>query len=78
MGKGRAIGPMRGKNGIQLVALCGVRTITPPKPDFNMPSREQVERLVINDKYDKIEEDYLKIARENVYVEYRNANYAQQ
>jgi peptidyl-prolyl cis-trans isomerase SurA len=77
-GKGRAIGPMRGKSGIQLVALCGVRTITPPKPDFDMPSREQVERLVINDKYDKIEEDYLKIARENVYVEYRNANYAQQ
>jgi hypothetical protein len=37
-----------------------------------------VERLVINDKYDKIEEDYLKLAREKVYVEYRNANYAQQ
>lgn len=77
-GQGRAIGPMRGKDGIQLVALCGVRTITPPKPDFNMPTRQQVERLVINDKYDKIEEDYLKLAREKVYVEYRNANYAQQ
>jgi hypothetical protein len=69
---------MRGKDGIQLVALCGVRTITPPKPDFKMPTRQQVERLVINDKYDKIEEDYLKLAREKVYVEYRNANYAQQ
>jgi peptidyl-prolyl cis-trans isomerase SurA len=77
-GQGRAIGPMRGKDGIQLVALCGVRTITPPKPDFKMPTRQQVERLVINDKYDKIEEDYLKLAREKVYVEYRNANYAQQ
>jgi peptidyl-prolyl cis-trans isomerase SurA len=77
-GEGRAIGPMRGKAGIQLVALCGVRTITPPKPDFKMPSREQVERLVINDKYDKLEEDYLKQARDRVYVEYRNPNYAQQ
>ena len=77
-GKGRAVGPMRGKDGIQLIALCGVRNISPPKPDFEMPTREQVERMVINDKYDKIEEDYLKLARENIYVEYRNANYAQQ
>jgi len=77
-GEGRAIGPMRSKAGIQLVALCGVRTITPPKPDFKMPSREQVERLVINEKYDKLEEGYLEEARERVYVEYRNPNYAQQ
>jgi peptidyl-prolyl cis-trans isomerase SurA len=77
-GEGRAIGPMRGKAGIQLVALCGVRTITPPKPDFKMPSREQVERMVVNEKYDKLEEDYLKLARDRVYVEYRNPNYAQQ
>jgi peptidyl-prolyl cis-trans isomerase SurA len=77
-GQGRAVGPMRGKDGIQLVALCSVRTITPPKPDFKMPTREQVERMVINDKYDMLEEDYLKVAREKVYVEYRNANYAQQ
>jgi hypothetical protein len=33
-----------------------------------------VERLVINDKYDEIEENYLKQAREKVYVEYRGAN----
>jgi peptidyl-prolyl cis-trans isomerase SurA len=73
-GQGRAIGPMRGKSGIQLVALCGVRTIRPEKPDFKMPTREQVERLVINEKYDEIEENYLKQAREKVYVEYRGAN----
>ena len=77
-GQGRAIGPMRAKEGIQLIALCGVRTITPPKPDFKMPTREQIERLVVNEKYDKLEEDYLKEARERVYVEYRNPNYATQ
>ena len=77
-GAGRAIGPMRGKGGIQLIALCGTRKITPPKPDFKMPTREQVQRLVINDKYDKLEEDYLKLAREKVYVEYRDQSYAQQ
>ncbi|MFN4141063.1 SurA N-terminal domain-containing protein [Aestuariivirga sp.] len=77
-GEGRAVGPMRGKAGIQLVALCGTRRITPPKPDFKMPTREQVERLVINEKYDKLEENYLKTAREKVYVEYRDSEYAQQ
>lgn len=77
-GEGRAIGPMRNKTGIQLIALCGVRRITPPKPDFTMPSREQVERMVINDKYDKLEENYLNTVREKIYVEYRDPSYAQQ
>jgi len=77
-GVGRAIGPMRGKTGIQLIALCGIRKITPPKPNFTMPTREQVERAVINEKYDKLEEDYLSTARDKIYVEYRDPSYAQQ
>lgn len=77
-GIGRAIGPMRGKTGIQLIALCGIRKITPPKPNFTMPTREQVERVVINEKYDKLEEDYLSTARDKVYVEYRDQSYATQ
>ena len=78
IGIGRAIGPMRGKTGIQLIALCGIRKITPPKPNFTVPTREQVERAVINEKYDKLEEDYLSTARDKVYVEYRDPSYAQQ
>jgi hypothetical protein len=77
-GEGRAIGPMRTKGAIQLIAFCDVRTITPPKPDFKMPTREQIERLVINEKYDKLEQEYLATAREKVYVEYRDPKYAQQ
>ncbi|MCX7348278.1 MAG: SurA N-terminal domain-containing protein [Alphaproteobacteria bacterium] len=75
-GIGRAIGPMRGKDGIQLIALCGVRKLTPPKPNFTMPTRDQVERAVLNEKYDKLEEQYLATARDKVYVEYRNPSYA--
>lgn len=78
IGPGRAVGPMRSKNGLQLIAFCGTRKITPPKPDFKMPTREQVQRMVINDKYDKLEEDYLKTVRDKVYVEYRDPSYAQQ
>ena len=77
-GVGRAVGPMRGKAGIQLLAFCGTRKLTPPKPDFKMPTREQVERGLKNEKYDGLEEQYLKTIRGNVYIEYRNPNYAQQ
>lgn len=77
-GVGRAIGPMRAKGGIQLIAFCGVRTITPPKPDFKMPSREQVEQMVTNEKYDKLEQDYLDQIRDRVYVEYRDPSFAGQ
>ena len=41
-----------------------------------MPTRDQVERAVINQKYDKLEEDYLASARDKVYVEYRDQSYA--
>lgn len=77
-GTGKAVGPMRGNNSIQLLAFCGSRRITPPKPDFKMPTRDQVRRMLINERYDGIEEDYLKSVRGNVYVEYRNPDYAQQ
>jgi len=75
-GVGRAVGPMRSKTGIQLLALCGIRKITPPKPNFTMPTRQQVENAVINQKYDKLEEEYLSTIRDKVYVEYRDPSYA--
>ncbi len=75
-GQGRAIGPIRSKQGIQLLALCGVKKLTPPKPDFKMPTREQVKNAVINQKYDAIEESFLKTIRGKVYVEYRDQSFA--
>lgn len=78
VGQGRAVGPVRGKGSIQLIAFCGSRKITPPKPDFRMPTREQIERAVINDKYSGLEEKYLSTIRDKVYVEYRDQSYAQQ
>jgi parvulin-like peptidyl-prolyl isomerase len=77
VGTGRAVGPMRGKNSIELIALCGTRKLTPPKPDFKMPTRDQVRRSLLNQKYDGLEEGYLKTIRGNVYVEYRNSDYTQ-
>ena len=76
-GAGKVIGPMRAKNGIQLLAYCGARKITPTMPKFEMPTRQQVENALINEKFDTFEETYMKDARRKIYVEYRNPNYTQ-
>ena len=69
---------MMSKEGIQLLGFCGSRKITPPKPDFKMPTRQQVERALLNEKYDGLEQKYLRTVRGSVYVEYRNPDYALQ
>ena len=76
-GAGKVIGPMRAKNGIQLLAYCGSRKVTPPMPKFDMPTRQQVENALINEKLDVFETKYLKDARGKIYVEYRDPGYTQ-
>ena len=76
-GAGKVIGPMRAKNGIQLLAFCSARKFTPPLPKFEMPTRQQVENALVNEKLDLFEAKYLKDARGKIYVEYRNPSYTQ-
>lgn len=76
-GVGRAVGPIPTKKGIQIIALCSVRKITPPKPKAQMPTRDQVENLLFDEKFSAFEEEYLKEARKRVYVEYKSAEYSQ-
>ncbi|MGH6906619.1 MAG: SurA N-terminal domain-containing protein [Aestuariivirga sp.] len=76
-GVGKVIGPMRTKTGIQLLAFCGARKIAPPMPKFEMPTRQQVENALVNEKYDTFEETYMKDARRKIYVEYRDPAYTQ-
>ena len=76
-GAGKTIGPMRSKNGIQLLAFCGVRKIAPQLPKFEMPTRQQVENVLVNEKFDTYEETYMKDARSKIYVEYRDPGYTQ-
>lgn len=77
-GEGRAIGPVRDKAGIKLIAFCGSRRIAPKMPDFKMPTRDQVERVLLNDRYAGREEEFLKTIRGKIYVEYRKTSYARQ
>jgi peptidyl-prolyl cis-trans isomerase SurA len=75
-GPGRAVGPARGPKGIQVLAYCGKRTIAPPKPRYNMPTRQQVEAAVTNEKFAAIEEKYMKEMRQNAMVEYKDPNFS--
>jgi peptidyl-prolyl cis-trans isomerase SurA len=67
-GPGSIIGPARSKTGIQLVAFCGKKNLAPEKP-----TREQVETVLANKKFDVYEERYMRELRRNAYIEYKDA-----
>jgi peptidyl-prolyl cis-trans isomerase SurA len=77
VGPGKAMGPARGPKGIQIIGFCSKRTIKPPKPKYELPTRQQVETAVSNEKYDAAEEKYLKIMRKTALIEYKDPAYAQ-
>jgi peptidyl-prolyl cis-trans isomerase SurA len=77
VGPGKAMGPARGPKGIQIIGFCGKRTIQPPKPKFELPTRQQIETVVSNEKYDAVEEKYMKVMRKTALIEYKDPVYAQ-
>ena len=77
MGPGKALGPVRGKDGIQVIGFCGVRKLAPPKPKFEMPARQQVEIMLGNEKYAAAEEKVMKDLRLTAYIEYKDPSYSQ-
>lgn len=76
-GPGKAMGPVRGPKGIQVIGFCGKRTIQPPKPKYELPTREQIEAAVSNEKYGAAEEKYMSIMRKTALIEYKDPAYAQ-
>ena len=77
VGPGKAMGPARGPKGIQVIGFCGKRTIQPPKPKYELPTRQQVEAAVSNEKYGAAEEKYMKVMRKTALIEYKDPAYAQ-
>ncbi len=76
-GPGHAFGPMRGPGGVQVVAFCSQRSITPKMPKAEMPTRAQVENVVLNENYSAVEQKYLTIMRKTAIIEYKDQSYAQ-
>ncbi len=77
VGPGKAMGPARGSNGIQVIGFCGKSTIQPPRPKYELPTRQQVEIAVSNEKYAAVEGKYMVEMRKHAYVEYKDPAYAQ-
>jgi peptidyl-prolyl cis-trans isomerase SurA len=76
VGPGKAMGPARGPKGIQVIGFCGKSTVQPPKPKYELPTRQQVEIAVSNEKYAAVEEKYMGEMRKHGYVEYKDPAYA--
>ena len=68
-GPGRIVGPMRAKDGIQLVAFCGRSTVSPPKP-----TRDMVETMLQNEKYKVASQRILRDLRRRVFIDYKAMN----
>jgi len=75
MGVGHALGPMRYAQGIQLLAYCGNRTITPPKLQVTMPTRDQVENMAFGEKLQASEDKYVALMRKNAIIEIKDPAY---
>jgi peptidyl-prolyl cis-trans isomerase SurA len=71
-GPSTLIGPMRAKEGIQLIAFCGKRSIAPEPP-----TREQVQRMLMEQAYDVYEEKYLRELRRTALIDYKDASLQQ-
>ncbi len=76
-GIGRAIGPIPAKTGIQVIAYCGNRTIAPKRPNAPLPTKDVIERVALNEKYDKVEKKYVTLMRKNAVIEYKDQSYVQ-
>jgi peptidyl-prolyl cis-trans isomerase SurA len=71
-GPGRLIGPAMQKDGIQLIALCDRKVIEPPKP-----SRQIIESMLENKKYESYEERYMRDLRRTAFIDYKDPSYSQ-
>jgi peptidyl-prolyl cis-trans isomerase SurA len=80
-GPGRAIGPLRSPSGLQVVALCGVSKISPPKiqrpKDIQYPTEKQVRGLLEQEKFASVQKKYAGQFRKGLLIEYRDPSYGQ-
>ena len=72
VGAGNLLGPMRGPQGIQIVAYCGRKTLEPP-----MPTRDQVESMLRNEKQDMASQRILRDLRRSAYIDYKDPSLTQ-
>jgi peptidyl-prolyl cis-trans isomerase SurA len=72
VGTGNLLGPMRGPEGVQIVAFCNRKTVEAP-----MPTREQVETMLRNEKHDMASQRILRDLRRSAYIDYKDPSLTQ-
>ena len=66
-GPGHVIGPMRSKQGIQLIAFCGRGMMRPPKP-----TRDIIKNMLLDEKYKVASQRIMRDLRRSVFIDYKN------
>ncbi len=66
-GPGHAIGPMRSKQGVQLIAFCGRAMVRPPKP-----TRDVIKNMLLDEKYKVASQRIMRDLRRSVFIDYKN------
>lgn len=69
-GTKRLVGPIQGPGGVQLLGLCGTEKLSPEPPN-----RQQIENLIINEKYASFESRYVKELRRTAFIDYKDKSY---
>ncbi len=69
-GSGHVIGPARSAAGLQLIAFCAVRLVSPPAI-----SRKHVKAMIINERYDMYSQRYLRDLKRNAFIDYKVPSY---
>lgn len=67
-GTKKLIGPIQAPGGVQLIAFCGQKTVSPPKPD-----RKVIEQIVLNEKMQDISDTLMRDLRQKVLIEPKTA-----
>ena len=67
VGTGHVIGPMRSKQGIQLIAYCGRGMVRPPKP-----TRDVIKNMLLDEKYKVASQRIMRDLRRSVFIDYKN------
>jgi peptidyl-prolyl cis-trans isomerase SurA len=71
-GTGNLLGPMRGPEGVQIVAFCDRKTIAPPKP-----TRDAIESMLRNEKHEMASQRILRDLRRSAYIDYKDPSLTQ-
>jgi peptidyl-prolyl cis-trans isomerase SurA len=81
VGPGKVVGPIPTAKGVEAIAYCGTRKITPPKierpKNIQYPTAEQVRSSLAQKKYDAVASKYSSKFRKGLLIEFRDPSYNQ-